>query len=78
MDITRARSLARQGRRNIGILLNQLKKIKETPDNYPPDLRAVNYQLLSANITNLRTIYQAFPEIKPIRVRQLNLFAKAR
>ena len=78
MDITRARSLALEGRRNIGILLNQLKKIKETPDNFSPDAKAIRYRLLSANLLDVRGIYQTFPEIKPIRVRQLNLFTKVK
>jgi hypothetical protein len=74
MTIARARALATNARRNIGVLLYLIKS-DVSPD--AKELRLVRCDLLRQNKSELRRLYQEFPDIKPIRTRQLNLFKKA-
>ena len=90
MDICKARRIASRQRQNIGRLLASLKKMKVSfqdeilvmhghvirPQSVEPSMSKWNetVELLRANMKDLRRLYAQYPQIKPIRSKQLNLF----
>lgn len=74
MNIHRARSLAASSRKNIGILLNRFRDAKKNPANHPVGSLSSGRELLLSNIAALNRLYKEYPDIKPIRCRQLSLF----
>jgi hypothetical protein len=62
MNLTKARWLASYNRSNIGRLLRLAR-----------DGRPIGEDL-SKTFADLKRLYKQFPEIKPIRVKQLSLF----
>jgi hypothetical protein len=89
MDISKARRLAAQERRSIGIQLAQLKKMKisfmtspvrdVSPEGYrnfrPVDRWRRTVENLRATMKDLKRLYKMYPEIKPVRAKQLDLFS---
>ncbi|MBE3145401.1 MAG: hypothetical protein IMZ61_15990 [Planctomycetes bacterium] len=62
MDLTKARRLVSHNRRNIGRLLRLAQEGQRVGED------------LSKTFADLKRLYTQYPEIKPIRVKQLSLF----
>ena len=62
MNLTKARKLASYNRRNIGRLLRLAREGQRVGED------------LSKTLVDLRRLYTQYPDIKPIRVKQLSLF----
>ena len=58
----------------MGLILREFMAVKKSPDNFPPDRRQVLSRMLVANQKDIKRLYAEYPEIKPERVTQLNLF----
>jgi ABC-type phosphate transport system auxiliary subunit len=71
MELSKARAIVGQSRANIGRCLRILKGVnKETePLAYYKACKE-----LRANMTDVKQLHLKYPELKPEKVRQLNLF----
>ena len=76
MNVMQARGQALKAKSNIGRLTRLLGEARKDLKG-SQDIRFLSRQL-KANQYDLKRLYGLFPEIKPIAVRQLNLFSKSR
>jgi hypothetical protein len=67
MTLYEARVYARQARSNLGRLLYTCSKVKGT------ERAGYIWTDIRKNQADLKRLYLMFPEIKPVRVRQLSL-----
>jgi hypothetical protein len=74
MELSKARRLAQQSKHIIGKILSVCKDFKAHPLKWNPNTRDIASRLISLNLASLKRIYAEHPELKPIRVKQLNLF----
>jgi hypothetical protein len=79
MTLYKARVLAQHWRGNIGRLLRELGELKKrNPQDIIPGYKEDRRTLLKGNIFALKDLYRKYPAIKPIAVRQLDLFSRSR
>jgi len=67
MTLQEARVYARQARSNLGRLLNMCSRFKGT------DRAQFIWDDIRKNQADLKRLYLMYPEIKPVRYRQLSL-----
>ena len=66
MNITRARQLIAHNKRSFGRLLNSYKQLNER--------RTETAESIKASQRDTERLYKAFPELRPMKTEQLNLF----
>jgi hypothetical protein len=66
MNIIKARQLIACNKRNFGRLLNSYKEINER--------RKETAESIRASQRDLNRLYKMFPELRPVKVKQTNLF----
>jgi hypothetical protein len=71
MNTSKARTIVRQSRSNIGRCLRILRGVNKRTDPQAY-YRACNE--LRANMADVKRLHREYPEIKPEKVRQLSLF----
>jgi len=73
MNITKAREMNRALKESTGALLGRLKQMKSHPDNFSTkDFIRAHRQLGELNRSRA-ALYRKFPELKPIRAKQVCL-----
>lgn len=63
-----------QSKHVIGKTLWICKDFKANPLKWNPQLPQSAGRILRMNFASLKRIYSKYPELKPVRVKQLNLF----
>lgn len=74
-ELSQARFALKEYRSIQGKNLQRLRLVKNNPERYKADyLPAYNALLLATQ--NIQAIYEEYPQLKPVRVKQYNLFKK--
>lgn len=73
MNIIKAREMNRTLKESTGVVLGRLKQMKSHPENFSPkDLMRAHRQL--GQLSKARSaLYRRFPELKPIKAKQVSL-----
>ena len=71
MNLFKARAIVSQSRANIGRCLRILKGVNKETE---PQIYSRACKELRAAMFDVKQLHQKYPEIKPEKVRQLNLF----
>ena len=73
MTLKQARIVAWGVKKNIGQLLQDTHSIKKNPSDWPAYRREEVKKQMSANMAQLWELYKGFPDMRPIKVRQMSL-----
>jgi hypothetical protein len=66
VNITKARQLIACNKQNFGRLLNSYKNLNEQ--------RKETAEFIKANQRDTERLYKMFPELRPLKAKQLNIF----